>query len=176
MPTPRSRRLGVRGLATALVAAITLTGLGACGADNPGRDGRGPRTPRGQSTSAEATSSESPSVDPSGTAGSTSTATASPPPTTTEAPKPKSVKITIKAGDVKGAPARLQVSVGQAVRIAITSDVADELHVHGVEQTLALPAAQKVELEFVVPPELAPGQYAVELHGSGLLLFALEVR
>jgi len=173
----RSRRFGVRELATIVLAVITVIGLAACGPDPSGREGRGERTPRGESTPKESTPKGTAGADPS------STATTTPPPTTapgaTVAPtalNPKSVKITITAGDVKGAPDRLEVVIGQTVKITIKSDVADELHVHGVEQTLALPAGEQVQLEFVVPPEPGPGVYAVELHTSARLLFGLEVR
>ena len=52
---------------------------------------------------------------------------------------------------------------------------ANELHVHGAEQTLPLEAGVKGVLEFNLPADLAPGRYEVELHEGPILLFTLEV-
>ena len=173
------RRGGVRGLAAGVGVAVAMTGLVACGADDPERDGRPTRTPKTQSTPKETSPSATPSGTPSGTTSPSGTPTGTVPPPTTAPPtqEPKSITVIVKEGKVKEAPNRVQVKPGQAVHLEARSDVADELHVHGVDKTLALtPGSGFAVLDFVVPADLAPGSYAVEMHVSGLLLFALEVR
>ncbi len=154
MRTVRPRRLGVRGPATVLLAVTTAFALTACGPDASDEPSDEPSDP----------ATESPDPSPSESA------------TEPEVPKPAKARIKVEAGTVNGAPDRLPVVVGQTVRITITSDVAEELHVHGVEELLALPAGEKQTLEFVVPAEPGPGLYEVELEGSSLLLFQLEVQ
>ena len=71
---------------------------------------------------------------------------------------------------------RVLVEVGQTLRLTVTSDVADELHVHGYEIEAELPAGQAVTVDVPIGPTPGPGLYEVETHESGLLLFQLEVR
>ena len=185
MRTVRPRRLGVRGPATVLLALTTAFALTACGDGDGTGDGSG-TTPGASSTpsTTEPDASDEPSDEPSGEPSDepSGPATESPTPspsesaTEPEVPKPAKARIKVEAGTVNGAPDRLPVVVGQTVRITITSDVAEELHVHGVEELLALPAGEKQTLEFVVPAEPGPGLYEVELEGSSLLLFQLEVQ
>jgi len=120
-------------------------------------------------------SDEEPAAQPSSTttaapAPSTTTASATTPPPTTEANQVISVAVT--AGTVTPAPAAVDVTLGSTVVIEVTSDVVDELHVHGYDKTLALPAGQPARLEL---PATIPGQFEVELHEGGQLLFTLRV-
>lgn len=169
MHTVRPRRLGFRGSAGIVLAAAALVALSACGSDDPGAGATtsGPSassSPTGTPT--ETTPSESPSEDPSST----------PSTTDTSAPKPEKMHITIKAGVVKGTPAApKEVSVGQTVQIKIKSDVADTLHVVGIEQSIAVPADETVTLEFEVPANPGVGTYDVKLDTSGLVLFQFTV-
>jgi len=177
MRTVRPRRLGVRGPATVLLAATTAFALTACGdGDDTGAgSGTTPSASPAPSTTEPKPSGE-PSDEPSDPASESPTPSPSESATEPEVPKPAKARIKVEAGTVNGAPDRLPVVVGQTVRITITSDVAEELHVHGVEELLALPAGEKQTLEFVVPAEPGPGLYEVELEGSSLLLFQLEVQ
>lgn len=168
MRTVRPRRLGVRAPAGILLAVTALVALSACGNSNePTGGATSPSTSSTtpSSTPSETTPSESPSSEPSDT----------PSATPTDTPKPAKVRIKVEAGVVTGAPETLQVSVGQTVRITITSDVPEELHVHGIEQSLDLPAGEKQILEFVVPADPGAGLYDVELETSGLPLFKIQV-
>lgn len=167
MRTVRPRRFGIRGPATVLLAAATVVALAACGADTDPGSGSG-STP--SVTTPTGSPGESPSDDPSGSASPTDD------PMETESPLPEKVRIKVKDGTVTGAPDRLPVAIGQTVLIVITSDVADEVHVHGIEETLLVSPGVKHTLELVVPADPGPGLYDVELHSSGLLLFQLEVR
>jgi len=173
MRTVRPRRLGVRGPATVLLALTTAFALTACGDGDDTGAGSG-TTPGASST--PSTTEPDASDEPSDPATESPSPSPSESATEPEVPKPAKARIRIEAGTVTGAPDRLPVVVGQTVRITITSDVAEELHVHGVEELLALPAGEKQTLEFVVPAEPGPGLYEVELEGSSLLLFQLEVQ
>lgn len=177
MRTVRPRRPGVRGPATVLLAATTAFALTACGDGDDTGAGSG-TTPGASSTpsTTEPDASDEPSDEPSDPATESPNPSPSESATEPEVPKPAKARIKVEAGTVNGAPDRLPVVVGQTVRITITSDVAEELHVHGVEELLALPAGEKQTLEFVVPAEPGPGLYEVELEGSSLLLFQLEVQ
>ncbi|MFP5218122.1 MAG: hypothetical protein ACLGIG_00080 [Actinomycetes bacterium] len=109
---------------------------------------------------------------------SATTASAEPSPSASETPTPtpddaKTVTITVAGGEVTGAEARTPVEVGERVRLTITSDAPDEIHVHGYDITRALPAGQPVNVEFVADQ---PGIFAVELHDSRLVLTRLQVQ
>ena len=169
MSTVRPSRPNVRALATALLAVITAVSLAGCGAGEPEGEGKTPKPPKTQTTKPVKTTDATTSADPSETATTPATTPVTPPP-----PKTKTAKVTVKQGVIKG-PARLEVKVGQIVQINIGSDVADELHVHGLEQTFAVPAGERVTVEFVVPAEPGPGRYIVELHALGQLAFGLTV-
>jgi hypothetical protein len=161
MRTVRPRRLGVRGPASVLLTATAIFALAACGnSDDPEASGTSPSTPTTSSTPTETTPSETP---PSETATETAT------------PKPAKARVTIKAGVVNGAPEQLDATVGQTVQIKVKSDVAEELQVVGLDQTLALPAGEAATLEFVVPADPGAGSYDVKLGTSGTVLFKLVV-
>lgn len=63
--------------------------------------------------------------------------------------------------------------LGARVVLAVTSDTADELHVHGFDQSVELKPGRRTTLELTAD---SPGLFEVELHESGLLLVQLEVR
>ncbi|MGH8777415.1 MAG: cupredoxin domain-containing protein [Jiangellaceae bacterium] len=95
-----------------------------------------------------------------------------------DAPSPddaaaREVEITISDGRVDTAEDRVEVASGSTVRLVVTSDIDDELHVHGVDETADLVAGEPTTLEFTVDE---PGSYDVETHRSGTLLVQLLVR
>ena len=56
--------------------------------------------------------------------------------------------------------------------LRISSDVAEEVHVHGYDLEAAVPAGGSVD----IPVDATiPGVFEVELHDSGKLLFQLRV-
>jgi hypothetical protein len=81
--------------------------------------------------------------------------------------------VTITDGEVEPAPYRYEVPVGGSVRLTVTSDVPDDLHVHGYEATADLPPGTPVELTFVADKS---GMFEVETHGQGKLLLQLQVQ
>jgi FtsP/CotA-like multicopper oxidase with cupredoxin domain len=84
------------------------------------------------------------------------------------------VTATVSAGTVQTASPRVEVERGATVRITVTSDVADEVHVHGFgDPVLELTPGTPATLEVAADTD---GLYEVETHDSGLLLFQLLVR
>jgi len=83
------------------------------------------------------------------------------------------IEVDVTDGTVDTAEDTVEVAVGGTVRVTVTSDVDDEVHVHGVDRTADLSAGVPATLEFTVDE---PGVFEVETHGSHLLLFQLLVR
>lgn len=82
------------------------------------------------------------------------------------------VAVTVQGGQVQG-PSRQRVERGQSVTVRVTSDVADQIHVHGYDKTAPVAAGGTGEVTFVAA---IPGVFEVEFERSGKLLFTLEVR
>ena len=66
----------------------------------------------------------------------------------------------------------VEVSLGETVDVIITSDSAGEVHVHGYDLFFELEPGAPLDLSFVAD---IPGVFEVELEGSHLLLFEIEV-
>ncbi|HZY26720.1 MAG TPA: hypothetical protein VFE49_00555 [Jiangellaceae bacterium] len=99
--------------------------------------------------------------------------TASPDTSATPQASVREIEVVVVDGTVDTAEDSVQVAVGEAVRVTVTSDVDDEVHVHGVDQTAELSAGLPTTLEFSLAE---PGVYEVETHEGGLLLFQLLVQ
>lgn len=69
-------------------------------------------------------------------------------------------------------PYRVKVALGEPLVLQVTSDVADEIHVHGYDITRDVAAGGTATLTFT--PE-APGIFEVELESRGLRLLELQV-
>jgi len=70
--------------------------------------------------------------------------------------------VTIRNGEPVGGVAELEYSAGEDVRFEVTSDVADEVHVHGYDLMEEVPAGGTVSFDF--PAEIE-GIFEVELEG-----------
>ncbi|MGC4745990.1 hypothetical protein ACLQ28_10045 [Micromonospora sp. DT201] len=127
------------------------------------------------------------SDDPSVATPSTSPTSAAPPSAVTTAPTPavsptptastpgvdREITVTIAKRRVTPPTGRITVDKGELVRITATSDVADELHVHGYDLGARLPAGKPGSVEFRADQT---GLFEVETHETGLVLFQLVVR
>ena len=82
------------------------------------------------------------------------------------------LSVTLRGGSVEGA-SRQRAGLNQPVTVRVTSDVADEAHVHGYDKTFAVGPGRTGEATFVAN---IPGVFEVELERSHKLLFTLEVR
>lgn len=79
--------------------------------------------------------------------------------------------ITVEAGTVTGG-GRVAVEVDQVVTLRVTSDVAEEVHVHGYDLFEFVEAGETIEIVFSAN---IPGVFEIELEASGLVLAELEV-
>jgi hypothetical protein len=93
-------------------------------------------------------------------------------------PKPKPEEpdvptIEVVGGEPQGGPADLEFTKGDEVRFDVSSDVDEEVHVHGYDVYADLVAGKTATIEF---PADIDGVFEVELHGTGALLAELTVR
>jgi hypothetical protein len=118
----------------------------------------------------------------------TATPTVSPTTGTPQSPEPTStgpdaleVEVEVEEGriqlEIEGrrqrVPGRVQVSQGDRISIKVESDSAQEVHVHGYEVFVNVPAGG--ERTGMLRADV-PGVFEVELEGSHRLVFELEVR
>ena len=113
------------------------------------------------------------------TTGSTpSQVAASPPPMSPAAttppavPAPRVIAVTVAGGAVSGVDSRVPARLGEQLVVRVTSDVADEVHVHGYDLRAEVPAGGTVDIPLAAT---IPGGFEVELEGSGRTLFQLRV-
>ena len=121
-----------------------------------------------------ASGDETPSADSSTTA--SSSPSGSPSETSSEStPTQKTVQITvsIRDGKVTPKPRRVSVPLGDQVRLQVTSDVDDELHVHGFDVEEPLEAGRTTMVELTADQQ---GVFEVETHETELQLLQLAVR
>ena len=87
----------------------------------------------------------------------------------------RSVELVVAGGEVTGDTGVVEVAVGERVAVTVTSDVADELHVHGPGDgaSAEVGAGGTVTVEVV---QSAAGEYEVELEQAQRLLTRLRVR
>lgn len=83
------------------------------------------------------------------------------------------IALAFAGGEVVGGAKSIEARSGEEVTLTVTSDVSEELHVHGTDLSEELPAGEEVEVAFT--PQ-AQGIFEIELHDSGTLLAELEVR
>jgi len=141
--------MAARALALTLVCLVAI----ACGKD--------PSAPTGAPTA------------PPSTAGSDTT-TPSPSPRSTLPPGvDQLIRIVVKDGDVRGDTGRVDVEQGSRVQIRVTSDVSDEVHLHGYDKSVDVEAGHTARLTFTAD---LPGVFEVELESRAQRLTQLQVR
>ena len=146
--------LTTRTARAAAACLLTVLAVAACGSD--------------EEPSEDAGSSPTVSVTPTTDEAASATPSATPTPDDSQA-----VSITVSGGEVSGDTGRVEVPVGTRVRLSITSDAADEVHVHGFELTRAVSPGQATQIEFVAD---RTGIFEVELHDAGTVLTRLQVQ
>ena len=90
---------------------------------------------------------------------------------TTTADSSVLVVIEVQEGAVEGG-GRIDVPLGSEVAFKVTSDVADEVHLHGYDLSFEVGAGAASEFRFTAD---VPGIFEVELEGSGVPLATLVV-
>lgn len=95
--------------------------------------------------------------------------------TETQAPAPARVEtIRIRDGKPASGKARtLKFDSGETVRLRFTSNAASEIHIHGYDKYVDVPAGGSARTRFEANAE---GIFEIEDHGTGTLLANLEVR
>jgi hypothetical protein len=141
---------------TAFLAAVAIFvggfALASCGGD----EGEASE-PTTQTTTIETTTTET-----------TSTETTTEP----EMERPTVVRVTVVDGSPKGGIVRASVDRGDRVRLVVTSDVADEIHVHGYDVSQDVEAGGTATLAFRAT---IPGRFEVELEDRGVPIADITV-
>lgn len=151
------------------VAAIGTLLLAGCG-DDTGTD----TTTAAPATTAVASATTA-ATAPTPAAPTTAAPTAAPSTSVTAPPTTVAgtvIEITYRGGKVDGG-GRRPVTKGQPLTLRVTSDIADEAHVHGYDKTITIPANGTGEVTFVAN---VSGVFEVELHKKGLKIVDLEVK
>jgi len=142
----RNQRLGFLGIAAAIaLVAIVIFAVGS-GPDETAEDAD--------------TQAARQTATPSATEEATSTSTPEP------TPRPKPPLVT--SGEVT----KLRFTEGETVRFRARSEVVEEIHVHGYDRYIDLPAGETVSVAFEAN---ITGIFEVELHGSGETIAQLRV-
>lgn len=138
-----------------VIAGLFVLGwvVGGCGGDDGGE--------AASTTAAVTTTSTT-------TATSTSAAAA-----TTAGFAGKLIQVRVAGGKVETAERRVTVSRGDRVRVQVSSDVADEVHVHGFDLSKQVGPGAPATVEFTAN---LPGVWEVELENAKRKLFDLAVR
>ena len=101
----------------------------------------------------------------------TTTTEPPPPPTTTEPPADVVISVVLVDGRIE-TERRYEASLGDTVEVRVTSDVAEEVHLHGYDLMLQLQAGAEVRVVFEAN---LPGVWEAELHPSHRQFFQLKV-
>ena len=151
MRSPLARGL----LALATVAAIVVLFVVLAGGDD---DGGGDTTTTTQAQSA---------TGPTGATGAAGATGAQKP-----APKPEVPQIVVEGGKPVGGVKRLSFDSGDRIQFTVKSDVSDEVHVHGYDESKDVPAGGSVRFSF---PARLEGVFEVELEGRTQQIAELRV-
>lgn len=82
-------------------------------------------------------------------------------------------EIKLAGGRLAAGDATLKAKQGDTVTIKVTSDAADELHLHGYDLSFDLESGKPVERTFTADQA---GQFEAELHEAKTPVFVLEVQ
>lgn len=86
--------------------------------------------------------------------------------------KPTVPTIVVRNGEPVGGVQELEYSAGDEIRFRVSSNQADEVHVHGYDVEEEIPAGGSATLAF---PADIEGIFEVELHGSETQIAELRV-
>jgi FtsP/CotA-like multicopper oxidase with cupredoxin domain len=76
-------------------------------------------------------------------------------------PKPEVTRITIRGGSVVGGPKDIEVETGDTVRIVVTADAPDDIHLHGYDIEKEAAPGQPARFRFKADAE---GAFDIESH------------
>lgn len=133
-----------RKILSLLLALVAIGGLAACGED----DSSSGDTDTGTITTNKETTTEEASK------------------------KPAVPTIVVRNGEPVGGMQELEYNAGEEIRFRVSSNKADEVHVHGYDVEEEIPAGGSATLSF---PADIEGIFEVELHGSETQIAELRV-
>jgi archaellin len=84
----------------------------------------------------------------------------------------RTINIKVHGGKASGDTGRIAVPLGSPIVLSVSSDVADEIHVHGYDRKANIPAGTTASVVFTAN---TPGVFEVELENSKLQLLQLQV-
>ena len=84
----------------------------------------------------------------------------------------QTIMVDVVGGDPVGGVRRVEADLGSVVALLVTSDIAEEVHVHSYDILRAVADGSPAHFAFTVS---IPGVFEVELEGSGRLLLQLEI-
>lgn len=103
-----------------------------------------------------------------------SAAASTTPPSTAASPSSPAVRVipaSYRGGEVVVDSSRVQTRVGERIVLRISSDVAEQVHVHGYDVYADVPAGGSVDVPLTTT---LPGSFEVELHEVGRPLLQLR--
>ena len=158
-----------RTLSRSLVLAVLAVALAGCG----GNDDDGETTIAATTTTTATTATTTTGATTS-TAATTPTATTTRATTTTTTAKPQEqvIRVVVVDANPQGGIARPSVERGQKVVLVVTSDTADEIHLHGYDLSADIEAGGTVRIPFVAH---TPGRFEVERENLGVQLAEITV-
>ena len=127
-------------------------------------------------TSATTTTAPAATTAPPATTTAPPATTTAPAPTTTAppaAPRPAQVRIAVVGGRPVGGIRRASVKKGRRVAITVTSDLADEIHLHGYDVSAPVAPGKPARLTLTAD---VPGRFELEFEQRGIPIAELEVR
>lgn len=145
-----------------LVAVLALAAVGFVLARASGDDGSTTDTP------AEATTETGAATTEAATTATEQATTPQPGPA-----RPRVTRIVVAGGQLQGGLKRIRVNSGDGVRLLVTSDVADTVHVHGYDIQKDVGPGKNARFDFKATIE---GSFEIELEERGLEIASLAVR
>ena len=142
-----------RGTAFVLLPAVAMLALAGCGGDDQPASGSTPTT-----ASPPTSQTSSPPVSPSGAA--------------TTAQADVVITATVAGGKITPNTQTVKAKQGQSVMVTVTSDEADDLHIHGYDKEVELQPGKPGSVTFTADTK---GTFEIETHESGKLVAKLIV-
>jgi heme/copper-type cytochrome/quinol oxidase subunit 2 len=84
----------------------------------------------------------------------------------------RTINVKVRGGKATGDTGRIAVATNTPIVLSVSSDVADEIHVHGYDRKANVPAGATAAVTFTAN---TPGVFEIELENSKLQLLQLQV-
>ena len=152
---------------------LTTLGVALLASCSDSQDASTAPAPTATTASADAPSAPTPTPGGDASTATPSAASPSPSPSASSTAATKVIAISFADGKAKPGEKRVEVPRGARVSLKVTSDVADEMHVHGYDRLADLKANGTTTLTFKATKA---GLYEVEAEDAGTVLVQLLVR